>query len=152
MNNQPSTPLDRSKTIHHSRWTDYTLHQFDDEEWHAATNDANNGQDAARATATTRPDPHLIIQEPPKPLSPLEPPPPQPRRPRPGTATGNNVRQRVANHHQSGHTLPHLKSQSWQGTRGGTAPGDAPGGQRIELEQPAQRTLSGSGPGNHIRS
>ena len=105
-----------------------------------------------RVTTTTRPDPHLKIQQPSKPLPPPEPPPPQPRRPRPGTATRNHVRQRAANHHPSGLTLPRLKSQPRQGTRGGTAPGDAPDGQRIELEQLTQRTLSGSGPGNHSSS
>ena len=76
-----------------------------------------------RVATTTRPDPHLKIQQPSKPLPPPEPPPPQPRRPRPGTATGNHVRQRAANHHPSGLTLPRLKSQPRQGTRGGTAPG-----------------------------
>ena len=101
MNNQPSTPLDRAKTVHHSHWTDYALRQFDDEYWRAATNDANNGQDAARAATTTRPDPRLKTQQPPKPLPPPEPPTPQPRRPRPGTATGNHARQRAANYHQS---------------------------------------------------
>ena len=135
MKDQPSrTPLDRAKAVHHRRWTDYTLRQFDDEAWRTATNDANNGRDAARVTTTTRPAPHLKIQQPLKPLPPPEPPPPQSRRPRPVTATGNHVRQRAANHHQSGLTLPRLKSQPRQGTGDGAAPGDASDGQRIELE------------------
>ena len=54
-------PLDRAKTVHHNRWTDYTLRQLDDEEWRATTNDANSGQDAAGVTTTIRPDPHLKI-------------------------------------------------------------------------------------------
>ena len=61
MNNQPSTPLDRAKTVHHSRRTDYTLRQFDGEDWRAATNDANNGRDAARVTTTTN---TLALKEP----------------------------------------------------------------------------------------
>ena len=98
------------KNVHHSRRADYTLRQFDDEDWRVDTNDANNGRDAARVTTTTRTDSHLKIQQPPKPLPPPEPPPPQPWRPRPGTATGNHVRQRTANHHQSSLTLLRLRA------------------------------------------
>ena len=138
MTNQPSTPLDRAKTVHHIRWTDYTLRQFNDEKWRAATNDVNNSQDAARVTTATRPDSHPKTQQPSKPLSPPEPPPPQPRRPRPGTATENHERQRTTSYQQPDPTSSYSKRQPRQGARGGATPGDALDEQWKEQEQLVQ--------------
>ena len=144
-----SMPLDQAKTVHHSRWTDYLLRQFDDEEWRAATNEANNSQDATRVTIATRPDPYLKTQQPYKPLPPPKPPPPQPWRPRPGTATEKRAQQRAVNYHQSDFASPYTKRQPRQGARGGTTPGGAPNEQQKEQKLLGQCTLSGLGPRSH---